>query len=60
MKGAAQQPIMNPSVSYRGLGFGAGDEMAEKIQIMGSTPVEEEPLYGLTYLPRKFKAGRLE
>ena len=33
-----------------------GDEMAEKIQIMGSTPVEEEPLYGLTYLPRKFKA----
>ena len=30
--------------------------MAEKIQIMGSTPVEEEPLYGLTYLPRKFKA----
>ena len=34
-----------------------GDEMAEKTQIMGSTPVEEEPLYGLTYLPRKFKAG---
>ena len=31
--------------------------MAEKVQIMGSTPVEEEPLYGLTYLPRKFKAG---
>ena len=52
--------------------------MAEKIQIMGSTPGEEEtgrdlpvlrwawalhglaawqePLYGLTYLPRKFKA----
>ena len=30
--------------------------MAEKIQVMGSTPVEEEPLYGLTYLPRKFKA----
>ena len=36
-----------------------GDEMAEKIQIMGSTPVEEEPLYGLTYLPRKFKATSL-
>ena len=35
----------------------AGDEMAEKIQVMGSTPVEEEPLYGLTYLPRKFKAA---
>ena len=33
-----------------------GDEMAEKTQIMGSTPIEEEPLYGLTYLPRKFKA----
>ncbi|CAE7673399.1 cysI [Symbiodinium necroappetens] len=34
-----------------------GAEMAEKIQIMGSTPVEEEPLYGLTYLPRKFKVA---
>ena len=34
--------------------------MAEKIQVMGSTPVEEEPLYGLTYLPRKFKAGLVE
>jgi len=34
-----------------------GDEMAEKTQIMGSTPVEEEPLYGLTYLPRKFKVA---
>ena len=33
--------------------------MAEKIQVMGSTPVEEEPLYGLTYLPRKFKAAAL-
>lgn len=37
-----------------------GDEMAEKIQVMGSTPVEEEPLYGLTYLPRKFKAAVVE
>eukprot|EP00933_Yihiella_yeosuensis_P073285 TRINITY_DN81923_c0_g1_i1.p1 TRINITY_DN81923_c0_g1~~TRINITY_DN81923_c0_g1_i1.p1 ORF type:complete len:963 (+),score=246.48 TRINITY_DN81923_c0_g1_i1:54-2891(+) len=34
-----------------------GEEMAEKMQIMGSTPVEEEPLYGLTYLPRKFKVA---
>jgi len=34
-----------------------GEEMAEKVQIMGSTPVEEEPLYGLTYLPRKFKVA---
>jgi len=32
-----------------------GDEMAEKTQILGSTPLEEEPLYGLTYLPRKYK-----
>jgi len=32
-----------------------GDEMAEKTQVLGSTPVEEEPLYGLTYLPRKYK-----
>eukprot|EP00931_Biecheleriopsis_adriatica_P086419 TRINITY_DN610_c0_g1_i10.p1 TRINITY_DN610_c0_g1~~TRINITY_DN610_c0_g1_i10.p1 ORF type:complete len:964 (+),score=245.44 TRINITY_DN610_c0_g1_i10:67-2892(+) len=34
-----------------------GEEMAEKIKIMGSTPVEEEPLYGLTYLPRKYKVA---
>jgi len=32
-----------------------GPEMAEKTQIMGSTPLEEEPLYGQTYLPRKYK-----
>eukprot|EP00929_Paragymnodinium_shiwhaense_P122330 TRINITY_DN94_c0_g1_i1.p1 TRINITY_DN94_c0_g1~~TRINITY_DN94_c0_g1_i1.p1 ORF type:complete len:977 (-),score=302.61 TRINITY_DN94_c0_g1_i1:442-3297(-) len=32
-----------------------GDEMAEKTHVLGSTPVEEEPLYGLTYLPRKYK-----
>jgi sulfite reductase (NADPH) hemoprotein beta-component len=34
-----------------------GEEMAEKTQILGSTPVEEEPLYGLTYLPRKYKVA---
>jgi len=34
-----------------------GNEMAEKVQICGSTPVEEEPLYGLTYLPRKYKVA---
>ena len=34
-----------------------GDEMAEKTQIFGSTPLEEEPLYGLTYLPRKYKVA---
>ncbi|CAE8598505.1 unnamed protein product [Polarella glacialis] len=34
-----------------------GDEMAEKTQVLGCTPVEEEPLYGLTYLPRKFKVA---
>merc|ERR1719277_766452 len=34
-----------------------GDEMAEKTQILGSTPLEEEPLYGKTYLPRKYKVA---
>merc|ERR1712151_455493 len=34
-----------------------GEEMAEKTQILGTTPVEEEPLYGLTYLPRKYKVA---
>merc|ERR1712190_517458 len=34
-----------------------GEEMAEKTQILGSTPIEEEPLYGLTYLPRKYKVA---
>jgi len=34
-----------------------GEEMAEKTQILGSTPLEEEPLYGKTYLPRKFKVA---
>mmetsp|Transcript_69813 Transcript_69813/g.161496 ORF Transcript_69813/g.161496 Transcript_69813/m.161496 type:complete len:952 (+) Transcript_69813:47-2902(+) len=34
-----------------------GDEMAEKSQVMGTTPIEEEPLYGKTYLPRKFKVA---
>jgi len=34
-----------------------GEEMAEKSQVLGSTPVEEEPLYGMTYLPRKFKVA---
>mmetsp|Transcript_61251 Transcript_61251/g.189794 ORF Transcript_61251/g.189794 Transcript_61251/m.189794 type:complete len:832 (+) Transcript_61251:2-2497(+) len=34
-----------------------GEEMAEKSQVLGSTPVEEEPLYGKTYLPRKFKVA---
>ena len=34
-----------------------GPEMAEKTQILGSTPVEEEPIYGLTYIPRKFKVA---
>jgi len=32
-----------------------GPEMAEKTQILGSTPLEEEPVYGKTYLPRKYK-----
>ncbi|CAK9002825.1 unnamed protein product [Durusdinium trenchii] len=45
------------SGAYHEIFLMQGDEMAEKTQIMGSTPVEEEPLYGLTYLPRKFKAG---
>jgi len=35
----------------------SGEEMAEKNLVMGSTPVEEEPLYGKTYLPRKFKVA---
>mmetsp|Transcript_61253 Transcript_61253/g.189805 ORF Transcript_61253/g.189805 Transcript_61253/m.189805 type:complete len:832 (+) Transcript_61253:2-2497(+) len=34
-----------------------GEEMAEKSQVLGSTPIEEEPLYGKTYLPRKFKVA---
>jgi len=34
-----------------------GEEMAEKTQVLGTTPVEEEPLYGLTYLPRKYKVA---
>lgn len=34
-----------------------GEDMAEKSQVLGSTPVEEEPLYGLTYLPRKYKVA---
>mmetsp|Transcript_26238 Transcript_26238/g.55671 ORF Transcript_26238/g.55671 Transcript_26238/m.55671 type:complete len:958 (+) Transcript_26238:71-2944(+) len=34
-----------------------GDAMGEKNQVLGCTPVEEEPLYGLTYLPRKFKVA---
>mmetsp|Transcript_92353 Transcript_92353/g.270333 ORF Transcript_92353/g.270333 Transcript_92353/m.270333 type:complete len:950 (+) Transcript_92353:70-2919(+) len=34
-----------------------GEEMAEKCQVLGSTPIEEEPLYGKTYLPRKFKVA---
>ncbi|CAE7639731.1 sir1, partial [Symbiodinium pilosum] len=45
------------SGAYHEIFLMQGDEMAEKIQIMGSTPVEEEPLYGLTYLPRKFKVA---
>ncbi|CAJ1459739.1 unnamed protein product, partial [Effrenium voratum] len=45
------------SGAYHEIFLMKGDEMAEKIQIMGSTPVEEEPLYGLTYLPRKFKVA---
>jgi len=32
-----------------------GDEMAEKNKVLGSTPLEEEALYGKTYLPRKYK-----
>lgn len=46
------------SGAYHEIFLMQGDEMAEKTQIMGSTPVEEEPLYGLTYLPRKFKASQ--
>jgi sulfite reductase (NADPH) hemoprotein beta-component len=34
-----------------------GPEMAEKCQVLGSTPLEEEPLYGKTYLPRKYKVS---
>jgi sulfite reductase (NADPH) hemoprotein beta-component len=34
-----------------------GEEMAEKVKIFGSTPLEEEPLYGKTYLPRKYKVA---
>jgi len=45
------------SGAYHEIFLMQGDEMAEKTQIMGSTPVEEEPLYGLTYLPRKFKVA---
>ncbi|CAE7558714.1 sir1 [Symbiodinium microadriaticum] len=45
------------SGAYHEIFLMQGAEMAEKIQIMGSTPVEEEPLYGLTYLPRKFKVA---
>jgi len=45
------------SGAYHEIFLMQGDEMAEKTQIMGSTPVEEEPLYGLTYLPRKYKVA---
>ncbi|CAE7246854.1 sir1, partial [Symbiodinium sp. CCMP2456] len=45
------------SGAYHEIFLMQGPEMAEKIQIMGSLPVEEEPLYGLTYLPRKFKVA---
>jgi len=34
-----------------------GEEMAEKHQVLGSTPIEEEPLYGTVYLPRKYKVA---
>jgi sulfite reductase (NADPH) hemoprotein beta-component len=34
-----------------------GPEMKEKCQVLGSSPVEEEPLYGKTYLPRKYKVA---
>merc|ERR1712190_651895 len=34
-----------------------GEGMAEKNQVLGSTPKEEEPLYGLSYLPRKYKVA---
>merc|ERR1712048_174817 len=34
-----------------------GPELEEKTHILGTTPVEEEPLYGLTYLPRKYKVA---
>mmetsp|Transcript_28863 Transcript_28863/g.72893 ORF Transcript_28863/g.72893 Transcript_28863/m.72893 type:complete len:956 (+) Transcript_28863:574-3441(+) len=45
------------SGAYHEIFLMQGEEMAEKVQILGSTPLEEEPLYGLTYLPRKYKVA---
>merc|ERR1712190_501480 len=45
------------SGAYHEIFLMKGPEMAEKNLLFGSTPVEEEPLYGLTYLPRKYKVA---
>jgi len=45
------------SGAYHEIFLMKGQEMEEKHHVLGSTPVEEEPLYGKTYLPRKFKVA---
>eukprot|EP00401_Gymnodinium_catenatum_P002106 CAMPEP_0117484504 /NCGR_PEP_ID=MMETSP0784-20121206/14490_1 /TAXON_ID=39447 /ORGANISM="" /LENGTH=962 /DNA_ID=CAMNT_0005279075 /DNA_START=73 /DNA_END=2961 /DNA_ORIENTATION=- len=45
------------SGAYHEIFLAHGKDMAEKTQVLGSTPIEEEPLYGLTYLPRKYKVA---
>merc|ERR1711972_1278395 len=45
------------SGAYHEIFLMKGPEMAEKNLLFGSTPLEEEPLYGLTYLPRKYKVA---
>merc|ERR1719373_255639 len=45
------------SGAYHEIFLMQGEEMAEKKLVLGSTALEEEPLYGLTYLPRKYKVA---
>jgi len=45
------------SGAYHEIFLMSGEDMAEKTQVLDGMPVEEEPLYGLTYLPRQYKVA---
>mmetsp|Transcript_40279 Transcript_40279/g.112911 ORF Transcript_40279/g.112911 Transcript_40279/m.112911 type:complete len:949 (+) Transcript_40279:100-2946(+) len=54
---ASHDHCLPRSGAYHEIFLVHGAEYEEKCQVMGSTPLEEEALYGLTYLPRKYKVA---
>jgi len=48
---------LSKSSAYHEIFLTTGADAAEKNQVLGASRIEEEPLYGLAYLPNKLKVG---